>query len=207
MVPEWARSEHPRLGKRTTPDVIRRGLFLEQKRVSTVSLPAAFSEEHYGQCQRHDPEILEQALPTKVFEVVVDLSANVIDADVVRLVDLRPSGDAWLHTLTHAVVRNVVAQACEDGGAFGPWTYDVHFAAKDVVELRQFVDSGPPQKAADRRNARVALLSPHRAPIDLGIHPHRPELVHLEEASAVVALPAVIKGSAALAAVEANACL
>ena len=73
------------------------------------ALPAAFSEEHDGQCHRHDPEILDHALPPKVLEVVVNLSANVIDAHVVRLVDLCPSRDAGFYTLTHAIIRDVVA--------------------------------------------------------------------------------------------------
>ena len=73
-----------------------------------------------------------------------------------------------------------------------------HLAAQDVEQLRQLVQAGAPEEAADRRDARIALHLEQRAARlvagaqllqqTIGVLTHRAELPH-PEAHAVFANP------------------
>ena len=111
----------------------------------------------------HDHEILGQALALEVLEVVADLRAHVVDRRVVRVVDLRPAGDAGARALAEPVRREILAQAHEDARTLGARADDVHVALDHVHQLRQLVETRATQNAAELRDARIVPRGPHGA--------------------------------------------
>jgi len=102
--------------------------------------------------------------------------------------DLPKTGDAWGHLEPLLLRRKVILKLV--GGA-RPGTYQAHFATKHVEALRQFIEPSCAEQAAERNQARVALvvelghrkLGPDQLVevllVDSGlcIHPHGPELI------------------------------
>src|SRR5262249_22806314 len=71
------------------------------------------------------------------------------------------------------------------------WADQRHRAVEYVEELRQLVEAGAPQKAAEPRHAWVIARRLLRPPFDHLAVPHGPELVDLEDAidEAIAILP------------------
>jgi len=80
------------------------------RRSFRLSLETA-SEQHHGDCARHDAQVFSNSAPLEVFEVVAHLFTNVIDARVVRLIYLGPASDAGLRALPQRILLDVVAES------------------------------------------------------------------------------------------------
>src|SRR5688572_23279200 len=75
-------------------------------KASTALSPPTLLENHHRQRLDHDPDILGQRLALDVLEVVPDLVPDVVDAHVVRVVDLRPARDSRLRELAQRILGN-----------------------------------------------------------------------------------------------------
>src|SRR6185437_16966298 len=69
---------------------------------------------------------------------------------------------------------------------------DVHVALEHIVKLRQFVEPAGAQQPADRGDAGVPALRPHRAGLVFGVDAHRAELVHRERLAAGIPYTAIV---------------
>src|SRR5258708_37717693 len=78
------------------------------------------------------------------------------------------------------VVGNVLAKAFDKYRPLWPRPYEAHVAANYIDKLRDFVQPEFADKLADPRHSRIVLSRPLGAIGELCIHPHRPELQHLE---------------------------
>src|SRR5690606_11988492 len=148
--------------------------------VAVMPLPAATPEQDHRHRLEHDPEVLQQALPLDVFQVEADLPADIVQAAVVVMVDLRQAGDPRLGTLAQRVFGDVLPQLGKDHRALGARAHDVHLALEHVDELGQLVDPVLAQVAADPGDPRIMLLRPDGAGVLFRVHPHRAELVDVE---------------------------
>ena len=79
------------------------------------------------------------------------------------------------------VVGNLFVEGFDKLRALGTGAHNRHLALQDVEELRQLVETDGADDAADCGDARIVLLSPHRARADLGIDAHGAELVDREQ--------------------------
>src|SRR5256885_1748100 len=100
------------------------------------SSPPTALEEHHGYGARHDSEILRDTLALKVFEVVAHLASDIVDAGVIRLVHLCPTGDARPGALAQRIFRDVVGKPRKNAGTLRSRADDAHLAVDDVNELR-----------------------------------------------------------------------
>src|SRR5690606_28378517 len=98
----------------------------------------------------------------------------------VGIVDLRPAGDAGLHTVTHAVVRNFLREIVDEHRTFRARTDEAHIADEHVDDLRDLINAGAAHKAADTGHAAVVALRPARDAVFLGIRPHAAKLIYGE---------------------------
>src|ERR1041385_8203573 len=74
------------------------------------ALPAVTPAEHHGGREQHDLQVVQRRAVLDVFEIIAELLAHVVDAAVVRLIDLRPAGDARQDLLAPRVFGNLLAQ-------------------------------------------------------------------------------------------------
>src|SRR6185369_14957684 len=89
----------------------------------------------------HDRQVVRYAAAADVLEIEAHLVADIVEALVVRLIDLRPAGDTGLGKLPQRVILDRVAELREDRRALRTWADDVHLALDDVDELWNLVDA------------------------------------------------------------------
>src|SRR5579885_2855695 len=95
-----------------------------------------------------------------VVDVELDTSTKVLRAPRVAApaIDLGPAGYAGLRLVAlriagdHLAIGNPASLGLQD---MRPRPYDRHLTLEHVDELRQFVDSGPPQEPAETRDPRI----------------------------------------------------
>ena len=118
----------------------------------------------------------------------VDLRRAVLDVPDVELdpvrprerrapLNLRPAGEPGADLEAAALVLVVLLDLVAKRRARPD---HAHVAAQDVPELRQLVDRGAPEDAADARDARIALVDREARAELLGADDHRPQLQELE---------------------------
>ena len=76
------------------------------------------------------------------------------------------------------IERDLLRQLGNKLGAFRPWTNKGHVTQKHVPQLRQFIESRPPEQSANRRYAGIARRGPDRSSALLRVRPHRTKLVN-----------------------------
>src|SRR5436305_12793769 len=159
--------------------------------IPLVSLPAAPAEYHDGNGASHDHKILRDTSALDVFQIVANLRAHVVDTSIVRLLDLGPSCDTRSGSLPQRILGDVITKAREYAGTLGPRSNDVHLAANDIEQLRNFVNPVLSHDAADARHTGVTFGRPDRALL-FGADLHRPQLEdHERGASQVTRAPIV----------------
>ena len=103
----------------------------------------------------HRAPIQKQGKIADVIEVEAQLLDGVLEVFAVRIVDLRPAGDAGPDQVTEVIVGNLLFV---DFGALGPLgarPNEAHVAAKDVPELWKFIEASPAKEGAETRDAMV----------------------------------------------------
>ena len=131
-----------------------------------------------------DFQIRPQVECTDVLKIVVELLAEPFICICIPEFNLRQPGDTWLCLQTKLKLRQILLNATNEIGAFRTGTDDAHLAFENVDELWQFVNSGPAEKASQRRDARILFLSPDRLP-GFSVHDHRAELVDRKGAAKI----------------------
>src|SRR6202012_590233 len=79
-----------------------------------------------------------------------------------------------------------VLEPVRDAWPFRPRADERHVAPQDIDQLRNLVEPGLAQEAADRGDAWIVLGCPDRAGPRLGIDIHAAELVHHEQLGTVM---------------------
>src|SRR5829696_2063437 len=92
-------------------------------------------------------------------------------------VDLRPAGDPGQHLEAPPLAIGVLLDLVPERR---PGTDHAHLAAHDVPQLRQLVDRGAAEHAADASDPAVAPVDRIAGALLLGADDHRPQLQQLE---------------------------
>src|SRR5437764_12708075 len=108
-----------------------------------------------------------------VVEVVAQLFHGVLARGAVAVLHLRPPGEARLDGVALLVERNLLRQLLDEERAFRTRPDEAHVAADDVPQLRQLVEAGLADEAADAGDAVVAVAGPDRRAALLGVLAHR----------------------------------
>src|ERR1700730_13564250 len=120
----------------------------------------------------------------EVIEIVVDPRLHLFELRCLAsaTVDLREAGDAGQHFVPHHVALDELAVFLVVRHGVGPGAHETHAALKHIDELRQLIQGGASENAADARDAAVG---PRRLPDLLPVlgHAHGPEFVHRDLAS------------------------
>src|SRR5256714_10932740 len=161
-----------------------------------AGLPAVPPAKHHGRREEHDLQVFERGAVADVFEIIVELFANVLHARVIRLIDLGPARDPGQDALTPLVFLYLLPQLCEDGRLFRPWAHDVHIAHQNVPELGQLIQPELAQYASHGGDARILALRPYLWGCS-AVDPHRAKLVHTERAAPVIGVAPRIAGRVA----------
>src|SRR3989344_6446429 len=109
-----------------------------------------------------DGKVKDKRAILHVVYVIRQLFYNIGCGLVFLMIDLCPTGYAGLDDETDGVVRDLGDQFLNDLGSFRPRADERQIAANDVPELRQFIQVGRAEEAADRRYAQVTLSRPLR---------------------------------------------
>src|SRR5687767_888590 len=73
-------------------------------------LPACAPEENDWDRAQHDTHVFHHALAGQILDIVAHLRAHIIEAGVVALIHLRPSGDPRSGKLSERVLMDVVPE-------------------------------------------------------------------------------------------------
>src|SRR5205823_12262856 len=168
-------------------------------------LPAIPPAKHHGRREEHDFQVFERGAVADVFEIVVELFADVLHTRVIRLIDLGPARDPGQDALTPLVFFYLLPQLGEDGRLFRTGAHDVHVAHQDVPELRQLIQPELAQYASYCGDARILALRPYLWRCS-AVDPHRTKFVHNERAASVIGVAPRIAGRVAkVATIDADA--
>src|SRR5262245_24440155 len=96
-----------------------------------------------------DDQVKENTVILNIIQVVGEFRFGILNRGAVRIVDLGPAGDAGTHAQTLAVVGNFARQSLDEEGPFRTRPDEAHVTTQDIENLRNFVDSGEPEEAAD----------------------------------------------------------
>src|SRR5438874_11168789 len=110
--------------------------------------------DHRPEGPGDDHEIEPDGAVVEVEEVVAELDARVAQ---VAAIDLGEAGDAGADTVPLLVAGNLALELLNEAGALGARADDAHLAAQDVDELRDLVQAGLAEQAADGRQAGVVV--------------------------------------------------
>src|SRR5262249_29418029 len=116
-----------------------------------------------------------------VEEVVLELLPGVLDRCAVAAADRRVASDARLHAEALPEKGDFALEPLDEDGALGAGADEAHLADEHVPELRQLIDAGPAEEAADARDARIVLGRPRGAE-RLRVGAHRAKLLDREAA-------------------------
>lgn len=98
-------------------------------------------------------------------------------------VDLCIAGDAWTNRVSDVVPAVFFPEFPGEFGAFGSGADKTHFAAENIPQLRQFVETAAAQEISDAGAPRIPRHRPDGAEVAFGILVHCPEFDHREAAS------------------------
>ena len=116
---------------------------------------------------------------------VLDVPDVILDALVDRgvaaeAVDLGPAGHAWTDLMLDHVAWDLLLKHLDELGALRSRADEGHLAGEDIEELRELVDGGFSDEAADAGDARVAWDGPALLFVRFGLLHHGAELIHHE---------------------------
>src|ERR1700719_5407342 len=143
---------------------------------SLPTLLAAFAKQHRMDRLEHDHGIeLERIMPD-VIKIVLKLRNRVFLTFAVRIIDLRPPGDARLDQMPKMIKRNLFFVPLRALYPLGTRTDQAHLACQYIPKLRQFIETQLSQPAAKPRHTRV-IWPRVEIIVLIEAHLHRPELV------------------------------
>src|SRR5258708_14078788 len=126
-------------------------------------LSSSTAEQNRFDRLKHNDRIECQALVLDVVKLVLQLLPRVFDRRAVRILDLRPAGQARRDQMPLFVIRNFLSQLGHKMRTLRTRADKAHVAAQDVPELRNLVDANLAYETAHARRAIVFRLCPDRA--------------------------------------------
>src|SRR5260370_36723958 len=75
----------------------------------------------------------------------------------IRIIHLRPAGDARFHQVPEMIKRYPFLILFGAPDPFRAWTNQAHVALKDIPKLRQLIEPQLPQPAPSTRHARITF--------------------------------------------------
>src|SRR5512134_282477 len=104
------------------------------------ALARALAPEHDLDRLDENREIEQQAPVLDVVQVVLKLLERILFGRAVRVAELCPPGDAGLHAVALAVVRDRVLEVVHELRSLRTWADEAHVAAEHVQQLWQLVE-------------------------------------------------------------------
>ena len=124
--------------------------------------------------------------------VVKKLATNACDVGVVAGANLGDARDSRLDAVqSRRVGTDSAREFLHEYRPLRTGTHEVHLAAQNVPELRNFIEAALPEHSSRTGDARIVLLGPDRTGCGLGIRPHGPELPDRERPATEVTLAPV----------------
>src|SRR5688572_6875952 len=115
-----------------------------------------------------------------IVEIVLQLHQRIFRAGPITVLDLRPTRQPWLYSVTYSIKWKPLNQLINEIGALRPRADQAHVTLENVPELWEFIDSQLSQESTDWCDARIVLTGPHSADVRFGIYNHGTELNHPE---------------------------
>src|SRR5690348_9504304 len=98
------------------------------RRTRSASSIRAAAQNHDRDGSRHDAQVFSNRLTLQVLEVEPNLCPHVLEARVVRVVDLRPTGDARFCAMPQRILADLLAKLGHEDRSLWPRPNDVHVA-------------------------------------------------------------------------------
>src|SRR5437867_8350279 len=133
----------------------------------------------------HNRRVERQALVLDAIKIVIKLLLRVLNRRAIGIFDLSPTSQAWSNQMSLLVVGNLLGELCDEVRPFRPRSDEVHIAAQNVPELRNFINANLANEAPRTRHTFIIGLSPNGA-VFFRIDAHRTKL-HQRESAAVLA--------------------
>src|SRR3954469_18880203 len=89
---------------------------------------APFAKQHDVNRLQDDGRVEAEREVADVIEVVFQLAHRVLHAGAVRIIDLRPAGDAGLHEMSKMVAGNFLLISLDEAVPFGARADEAHVA-------------------------------------------------------------------------------
>src|SRR6516164_642825 len=131
--------------------------------------------QHRPQRPHQDPSIQRQ---TPILHVPHIQHESLLPTRRVSPVHLRPPGDSRLHFVPTHLLRAVAFQVLHQQR---PWPHQTHIASQHIPQLRQLIQTQPPQHLPQRRHTRLIRQQPS---LSISRLPHRAKLQQRERPSA-----------------------
>jgi len=157
----------------------------------TLPSDRPFTPDHYRQRLRHNGEIPGERTALDVLQIQLYLGPNIVQALIIRMIDLGPPRDAGQDLLSILVAGHLVPKVLEDLGLFGPGADDVHVSLQHIHELGQLVQAIFPENVTDGGDPRIILRGPN-LPSPIGVRDHGAELVDPKQSATAVRPPAAL---------------
>src|SRR6516164_4815177 len=92
-----------------------------------------------------------------IVKIVFQFFYGILVALAVRIIDLRPSGDPWLHQVPKVIERDTSLIAFGTLAPLRPRTNQADVAFKSIPKLRQFIEPKFPQPSPHTRHSGIAF--------------------------------------------------
>src|SRR6266487_7015513 len=112
-----------------------------------------------------------------IIEIVFEFLDRILIAFSVRIIHLRPAGDARLHQVPKMIERNCFLVALSASDPFRTRTDQAHFATKYVEELRQLIETQLSDPTPRARHAGIVLPGVSVARFFTRMHHHRAKFI------------------------------
>src|SRR5229473_3089965 len=133
--------------------------------------------------QEHDQQIQTNRSVLDVEEIVLKFFERILYGAAVLVLDLRPSGEAGAHHVTHAIIRDLFGEPLDEFRALGTRADERHIALEHAPQLGNLIEARGAEKLAHAGNAGIVIASPFRTARGFGVLAHGAELHDLEDAS------------------------
>src|SRR5690606_8727133 len=144
-----------------------------------TSARAAPEQHHFDRLQQ-DHEVEHQAVVLDVEQVELQLFPGVVDRGAVGIAQLGPAGQSRLHRVAHVVVADLAVELVDELRPLRARADEAHVTGQHVEQLRQLVQPGHADEAANARGAIVVAAGPARHAVLLRVGAHAAELHQVE---------------------------
>src|ERR1051326_1630479 len=113
------------------------------------------AQQHNLYSVEHDEQIQAEGGILDIKQIVLQLLARIFQSISVLITDLRPAGYPGTYRISHLVIRNFAAQPLHELRPLRARTDKRHVALENTPHLRDFIQPGSAQKAAESGNTRI----------------------------------------------------